>query len=278
MISLTSQQMIWTSRNQVQNYTPGMDIPHLAVSSTITEWESFGRDLLKHEKYLEAMQCFTKASLPCMTKICNALHLRELARAKVGVEPRTQVQQDAFLTAANAILAATEAFTTSIHDAPSAKDKLQFYRNAAECYVRGGDHRKAATVYLSIEEYDLGARCFRKAGLFDETLEFLYKHSQKISSDCFKELLTVCRLFYCSKRSRKRCVLHNMHALCDLTDVRDLGHVYHYSRPSKKRRNSSRTMTLTFPGRSCWSFMEDIWRLPRFICQRTVHSMQSETS
>ena len=191
--------MIWTSRNQVQNYTPGTDVPHLAVSSTPEEWESFGHDLFKRKRYPQAMHCFTRASQPRVVAICKAFHLREVARAKVGVAT-PKAQEDAFFTAALAFMA-------SANDAPLGKDKLQYYRNAADCYVRAGDDRKAAEAFLDAQEYDLAAQRFRRAGLFDKTLEVLHKHSQKISSESSEELYTACRLFYCSKRDAKRCVI-----------------------------------------------------------------------
>ena len=270
MRSLMLQQMIWTSRNQVQNCTPGTDVPHLAVSSTPEEWASFGHDLFRHKRYPQAMHCFARAFMPRMEAICEAFQLREVARAKVNVAS-SKAQEAAFLAAA-------VAFTNSANDAPPGRDKLQYYRNAAECYVRAGDDRKAATAYLSAEEYDLGARRFRKAGLFDETLEVLHEHSQKVSSDCSEELYTVCRLFYCRQRDGKRCVLCDLRTLYNLTDVSELGHVCHYSHRLKRKRNSSRTMTLILPGRSCWSLMEDTQRLPTFICLRTDRWTQLKTS
>ncbi|KAG0691662.1 hypothetical protein DFH29DRAFT_1015643 [Suillus ampliporus] len=44
--------IFWTSQNQVQNCTPGTDVPHLAVSSTPKEWETFGRSLFSHKQYV----------------------------------------------------------------------------------------------------------------------------------------------------------------------------------------------------------------------------------
>ena len=208
LTSLTPQQMIWTSRSQVQNCTPGTDIPRLAVSSTPEEWKAFGHDLFKHKRYPQAMHCFTRASRPWMAAICEAFQLREVARAKVGVAP-LKVQQDAFLTAADAFVAVARANDAPPNGAPSVKDKLQYYRNAADCYVRASDHRKAADAYLGAHEYDLAARGFRKVGLFDKMLEVLDKHFQKIPSESSEELYTVCRLFYCSKRDVKKCVFRD---------------------------------------------------------------------
>lgn len=203
LMSLTPQQMLWTSRGQVQNCTPGTDVPHLAVSSTPAEWEAFGNDLFKHKRYPQAMHCFARASLPRMVAICEAFHLREVARAKVGVATQ-KVQQDAFLAAA-------DAFVASGNDAPpqNLKERFQYYRNAADCYVRAGDDRRAAEAYLDAQEYDQAARRFRKVGLFDKTLEVLDEHSQNLPSESLEELYTVCRLFYCSKHDGIRCMLHD---------------------------------------------------------------------
>ena len=191
--------MIWTLRSQIQNCTPETDVPHLAVSSTTEEWESFGHDLFKHKRYPQAMHCFTRASQPRMVAICEAFRLREVARAKVGVAP-PKVQENAFLAAALAFMA-------SAKDVPPGKDKLQYYCNAADCYVHARDDRKAAEAFLDAQEYDLAARHFQKAKLFNKTLEVLHQYSQKISSESSEELYTMCRLFYCSKPDANRCVV-----------------------------------------------------------------------
>lgn len=222
----TLLQMIWASRDQVQNCTHEMDVRHIAVSSSPEEWKSSGQYLFDHKKYPQAMHCFARASLPRMVAICKAFHLREVACAKVGVVP-LKAQQDAFHTAA-------DAFTASGDDAPPGKDKIRYYHHAAECYVRAGDNRKAATRFLSAQEYDLAARCFRKAGRFDDTLRVLRKHSGQIPSESLEELYTVCRLFYCSKPNNNRCMLRHLHILHRLANVSELDHVSHYSHLLKK--------------------------------------------
>lgn len=186
--------MFWTRRSQVQNCTPSTDVPHLAVSSTPEEWESFGRSLFQHKRYSQAMHCFARASLPRMVAISRAFQLREVARSKVGIAPPKDLQR--------AFLGAADAFTEIGHDALGGKDKLQYYRNAADCYIRAGDDRKAAAAYIAAQEYELAARQFRKAGLFDNALEVLHKHPQKISPESSEELLNVCRLFYFSQSTK----------------------------------------------------------------------------
>ncbi|KAI9567008.1 P-loop containing nucleoside triphosphate hydrolase protein [Boletus coccyginus] len=154
-------RMIWTSRNQVQNCTP--------------EWESSGQTLFKHQRYFQAKHCFARASLPRMVAICEAFRLREVARARIGVAPQKD-QQEAFLTAA-------DAFMVSGNNAPQGKDKLQYYRNAADCYVRAEEDRKAADAYLDAQEYDLAVRRYRTVSLSDKTLETPRGHSENISSE-----------------------------------------------------------------------------------------------
>ncbi|KIJ59804.1 hypothetical protein HYDPIDRAFT_118051 [Hydnomerulius pinastri MD-312] len=187
-------RMVWSSRKQVQNCTPGTDVPHLAVSSTPAEWEASGRSLFTHKRYPQAIHCFARASLPRMVAIAHAFQLREDARAKIGIASQKD-QEQAFLTAA-------DAFSKSGDDAPAGTDKLHYYRNAADCYIRAGDDRKGAVAYVAAQEYDLAARRYRKAGLFDNTLQILHKHPRKISPESTDELYNVCRLFYISKSSK----------------------------------------------------------------------------
>ena len=264
-------QMIWTSRNQIQNRTPGPDVPIFAKpSSTSADWESTGNDLFQHKKYTHAMYCFARASKPRFVAICKAFHLRDVARAKVNVAP-LKAQREAFLTAA-------DAFTSSGNDAPPGNDKFQYYRNAAECYMRGGNNQKAAIRYLSAQDYDKAAQCFRKAGLFDKTLEVLHKYSQKIPLDVSEALYDVCRLFYCSKHDGNRYMFRELHMNRCLTDISGLGRVCHCSRRPKKNWNSLKPITSTSHELRCLKIMENIWRRQSFICLRTGHSKQLKTS
>ncbi|KAF9230051.1 P-loop containing nucleoside triphosphate hydrolase protein, partial [Melanogaster broomeanus] len=125
-------RMFWTSRAQVQNCTPGIDVPHLAVSSTPEEWEDFGRSLFQHKRYTQAIHCFERASLPHEVKVSGAYYLRELARDSVGIASPVK-QQDAFRTAAKAFI---DCGANPYHQT---RERLQYYHNAADCYIRAGD-------------------------------------------------------------------------------------------------------------------------------------------
>ncbi|KAI6137065.1 hypothetical protein F5141DRAFT_66436 [Pisolithus sp. B1] len=187
-------KLFWTSRSQIQNHTPDSGVPQLAVSSTPEEWAESGHSLFQHKRYIQAMHCFERADMPCAVRIAEAYHFRELARATIGVCLLSE-QQRAFAKAANA-------FVTCGGEAPG-REKLQYYRTAAECYIRAADDRKAADAYRVAEEYEVAAKRYYKAGIFNKTVDVLTSHSKKMSHDCSDELLTVCRLYYCSKDDEK---------------------------------------------------------------------------
>ncbi|KAI6011658.1 hypothetical protein BKA83DRAFT_4482953 [Pisolithus microcarpus] len=188
-------RIFWTSRSLIQICTPETDVPRLAVSSTPEEWAESGRSLFHHKRYTQAMHCFGRADMPREVRIAEAYHFRELARATIGIALLTE-QRRAFAKAA-------DAFVTCGSEA-SGRQKLQYYRTAAECYIRAANDRKAADAYLNAEEYELAAKRYRKAGKFDKTVDVLKSHSEKMSRDCADELFTVCRLYYCSKDDEKR--------------------------------------------------------------------------
>ncbi|KAF9231325.1 hypothetical protein BU15DRAFT_82546 [Melanogaster broomeanus] len=175
-------RMFWTSRGQVQNCTPGTDVPHLAMSSTKEEWEESGRSLFQHKRYAQAMHCFERACLRHEVKVSEAYHLRELARASVGVATPVK-QQDAFRIAAKAFV---DCGANRYHQT---RERLQYYRNAADCYVRAGDDSLAANAYVHAEEYELAAKRYRKVGRFRKTLQLVNTHSEKMTQESADELL-----------------------------------------------------------------------------------------
>ncbi|KAG6332615.1 hypothetical protein ID866_6474 [Astraeus odoratus] len=183
-------RLFWTARCQVQNCTPSTNVPHLAVSSTPEEWAEFGRTLFQHRRYTQAMHCFGRANMQREVRIAEAYYFRELARATMSASLQSE-QRRAFIKAADAFIRCGSEGT--------GKDRLQYYRTAAECYVKAAEDCKAAEAYISAEEYDLAAKRYRKAGVFDKTVDVLKAHSKRMSQACADDLLTVCRLYYCSK-------------------------------------------------------------------------------
>ncbi|KAG2064506.1 hypothetical protein BDR04DRAFT_1162468 [Suillus decipiens] len=189
-------RILWTSRNQVQNCTPGTDVPHLAVSSTPEEWASFGRSLFSHKCYSQAIHCFERANLHREVKVCEAYQLREAARSSVGVVSLSN-QKRAFNVAADAF--------TNCGASATGNQKLQYYRNSADCYVRVGDDLQAAEAYLNAQEFEQAVKRYRKAGRFDQILHVINDQDMRanIPEETTTELWTVSRLFYCSRSNTR---------------------------------------------------------------------------
>ncbi|KAI5986328.1 hypothetical protein EDD15DRAFT_2373322 [Pisolithus albus] len=187
-------KLFWTSRSQIQTCTPDSGVPQIAVSSTPEEWAESGHSLFQLERYMQAMRCFWRANMPREVRIAEAYHFREVARATIGAANLSE-QRRAFAKAA-------DAFVTCGSEA-SGREKMHYYRTAAECYIRAADDRKAADAYLNSEEYELAANYCHKAGMLDKTIDVLASHWEKVSRTCADELLTVCRLYYCSKIDEK---------------------------------------------------------------------------
>ncbi|KAI6143839.1 P-loop containing nucleoside triphosphate hydrolase protein [Pisolithus thermaeus] len=129
-------RLFWTSRSQIQNYTPE-DLPHLVGSSTPEECAETGRSLFHHKRYTQAMHFFRRTNMPREARVAEAYHFRELARATVGIVLLGE-QQRAFAKAA-------EAFVNCGNEA-SSREKRQYYRTAAECYARAANDPKEVAV------------------------------------------------------------------------------------------------------------------------------------
>ncbi|KAG6330043.1 hypothetical protein ID866_9046 [Astraeus odoratus] len=184
-------RLFWTTRSLVQAYTPNTNVPNFAnPASKDDEWAEHGHDMFRHKQYEQAMYCFEQAKMQREVKIAEAHYSRDLAWATVGTTPPSQ-QQKAFSEAA-------DAFVQCAGEARG-KERLQYYYNAAECYVHAAENCKAADAYVCAEEYDLAAKHYRKAGIFDKTVDIIQAHADKMSRECADDLLAVCRLYYCSK-------------------------------------------------------------------------------
>ncbi|KAG2108067.1 P-loop containing nucleoside triphosphate hydrolase protein [Suillus discolor] len=144
----------WTSRNQIENCTLRTCVPHPV--STPEEWAYFGHSLFSYKRYPQAIHCFERANLHRKAKVCEAYQLREVARSSVGVASLSD-QKRAFNVAADAF-SDCAATATGI-------EKLQYYRNSADCYVRAGDDLKATKAYLKFHRSRATCPCGIDGGL-----------------------------------------------------------------------------------------------------------------
>ena len=191
LLSQIILQIFWTSKNQIQNCTPGTDVPRLAVSSSPQEWEKSGRTLFQNKRYLQAMHCFERAGLNREVSVSRTYYLREQARATptTGSRQALELRQNAFSIAAKAFLQCAVAAT-------SAREKKVYFRNAGDCFEHADNDCQAAQAYVEAQEFGLAVKLYRKCGMFDEAVDVVTAHREYIEADVAENLLDVARLFY----------------------------------------------------------------------------------
>ena len=133
---------------------------------------------------------FQRAGLRQEKRVAYAFLLRERADALPldhrGGAAGNAVRSEAFIKAA-------DAFSASVPGALR-EEKRSYHRNAGECYERGGDNKRAAESYLDAEQYDLSAKLFRKAGLFDEALDVVKNHEDKMNESVVRSIVEVSKI------------------------------------------------------------------------------------
>jgi tetratricopeptide (TPR) repeat protein len=167
-----SRQTLWSSQDLIRICTPGMEVPRLAVSSTVEEWEKSGnadlltrgafaqlclrpgRTLFRSKRYLQAMHCFDRAGLPREMAVAEAYLHRENARTLTGGTKQLEGER------ARAFVVAADEFVRCAQEAVN--EKQAYYRAAGECYAQANQHKAAGKAFLDATEYTLSARHYRK--------------------------------------------------------------------------------------------------------------------
>ncbi|KAI0757678.1 hypothetical protein C8Q80DRAFT_1134850 [Daedaleopsis nitida] len=188
-------RIVWTSKDQIQNCTPGTDVPQLAMSSTAEDWAKTALSLFNNRRYMQAMHCYERAGLDRERAVAHAYYLREVARSTHVARGDTAAQAVAFTLAAQAFLESAEAAVT---------EKRAYYRIAAECYVHAGDDYKAGQAYSLATEYTLAAQHFRKAGKFEEAVNVVKAHRDKVTATVAESIVEVSRLFFLREKQLKK--------------------------------------------------------------------------
>ncbi|KAF7340216.1 UvrD-like helicase ATP-binding domain-containing protein [Mycena venus] len=180
-------RILWTSRDQIQNCTPGTDTPRLAISSTAAEWEEQGRKLFANKRYRQAKHCFERALLFRHAAMAGAYYLRAEARQCPLGKSRQAIQarRTAFLDAAAAFL-----------DCAKEEGTLAYFRIAAECFEDAGEDLQAADIYLEAKEYTRSTELYRKLGKFDEAVDIVQKHREDVRPEVVANVTNVARLYY----------------------------------------------------------------------------------
>ncbi|KAI0935696.1 hypothetical protein AcV5_004043 [Taiwanofungus camphoratus] len=191
-------RVFWSFRDQIQNCTPGTDVPQLAMSSTPDEWAKTALTLFHNRRYMQAMHCYERASLHREKAVANAYYLREQARSS-EVSPRKDG-----ISQSKAFTKAAEAFLASAEDASKELERRTYFRIAAECYLHNGDDRRAAEAYLHAAEFTLSAQHFRNAEMFDEAIGIIKSHRSAMIESVTESIIDVSRLYYLRDRNLRQ--------------------------------------------------------------------------
>jgi hypothetical protein len=183
-------QIFWTAKDLVTITTSSSELPPLAVSSSRDEWEMSARSLFNKKRYAHAMQCFKRASLDREAAVADAYLLREQARdVPAGQPDSTSMRSKAFMIAA-------EAFVKCASSASVAVDRGAYYRTAAGCYKECNKPSEAAQHYLNAEEFDSATEVLCDARKFDEAMQVVRSHRDKMQKIVVDHIVTECACYY----------------------------------------------------------------------------------
>jgi tetratricopeptide (TPR) repeat protein len=196
-VSLTVRFSLFTKIRfhcRIENCTPGTYVPQLAVKSSPKEWEDSGKVLFENKHYLQAMHCFQRANLPTNVAVANAYYLRELA-GNISSKS-THEYSKAFVKAGDAFV---KCASTAV------KQKRAYYRIAGDCYEQADDPCKAAKAFTHAEDFTYAIKLYHKAERFEEALEIVKVHHERIDTEFVNQVKDAARLFY-FKLQKFQCV------------------------------------------------------------------------
>jgi tetratricopeptide (TPR) repeat protein len=163
------------------------------VSSSEAEWAKSGRLLFNKRLYDQAMFCFEKADLLVERDISAAYQARKEARLLLAKSVDRQNRRAAFASTAKDFMDCA----TLSRGRP--KQQISCYLRAAECFLQAEDFKSAAQAFFSVNEFDLAAKNFRRAGCFAEAVEVVKKCRDKMQKSLADEIIGVARLEYLRK-------------------------------------------------------------------------------
>lgn len=145
--------------------------------------------MFSNKHYAQALVAFQRAGATRQATICHAFLLRENAR--VVPDNRAKERVDAFAKAG-------EAFSTCANESlpHQERQRLIYYTNAAECFVRGRRSKEAGSCFVHAGKYSEAIRVYREGGRFDEMVEVLADHADHIEANLFAQLIKLARMNY----------------------------------------------------------------------------------
>ncbi|EDR08129.1 uncharacterized protein LACBIDRAFT_294434 [Laccaria bicolor S238N-H82] len=190
-------KVFWTCHDLVNDSVSEFRFTDLAVESTPEDWEIRAKDFFDQEQFAQARYAYKKGLLHHAADVANAYELREIARSRSTGPPRAvfEHRMKAFAKASRAFLSCAK---EAIH-APE-----DYYRAAAECFENAGDGPhgaltylpEAARAYLLAKCFTNAAQLFRKAAMFDEAIDVITKHPEKVEKSVVKQIKEAARLKY----------------------------------------------------------------------------------
>lgn len=145
--------------------------------------------MFTNKRYAQALVAFHRAGKNREVTICHAFLLRENAR--VMPDDQIKEKEDAFGEAGEAFSACAKA---SLSD--QRREQLAYYTNAAECFSQGGRLKEAGECFVRAEKYSKAARAYREGAHFDEMVEVLEGHEDKIEATLLAQLKKVAQTNY----------------------------------------------------------------------------------
>lgn len=127
--------------------------------------------------------------MPREMAISQAYFLRDQARKTSTGEARGLKE-----TRRNAFAQAAEAFYSCAEEAH--KHKTIYYHNAGECFEAALENVRAAQAYVQAQEYEVGAKLYRKLGMFDEAVAVVKGYEVHMRTDVVDNIKDVARLYY----------------------------------------------------------------------------------
>ncbi|KAI6128067.1 hypothetical protein EDD16DRAFT_170251 [Pisolithus croceorrhizus] len=175
---------LWLREGLVDITFPGINFCRYAEDSTEEQWAASGHKLLNAGQFQEAIRCFTRAKSPRQARIARAYLLRQVATSTVENSERRKM-----------FLAAAEAFARCANEAIGTQ-KISFYGGAAKCYALADNFLRAAIFYEKADDFNKAAGQYRKANCFDEIVQILKRHPDKITETYKDELFHECVVHY----------------------------------------------------------------------------------
>lgn len=175
----------------MKNVSAADSVPRLAVTSTAKEWAETARTLFDKRRYLQASRSYERANMMREKEVARAYYLREQAQKMATSRATiTNSRKAAFLEAAGAFLVSAEQASTR------RSEKLAYYRIAAECYHEADDLEMSAKAYMKAEQYTQAALVFRRGGFFDEAVDTVKTHKDKVRPMEAQIILNVAKMHY----------------------------------------------------------------------------------